>query len=160
MKQQLSSMASELARKAESLGMPMPSLDEAVAASRPPRWTSSSSDLNVADRDLEKDGGPGAADGAIAATGAKARKGSGGATQNGEAQAAAGHAATHAGSDEEHPLTPGAAGPAAGGASRSVKPGNNMEGNGEKLAKALKQSKAGSPQPGNRWPRPRRSWRI
>jgi hypothetical protein len=53
-RQQMSQMASELARKAESLGMPMPSLDEAVAALNNAQVEQFLKDLNVAEQDLQK----------------------------------------------------------------------------------------------------------
>lgn len=53
-RQQMSQMAGELARKAESLGMPMPSLDEAVAALNNAQVEQFLKDLNVAEQDLQK----------------------------------------------------------------------------------------------------------
>ncbi|MCW5557164.1 MAG: hypothetical protein KIT22_04935 [Verrucomicrobiae bacterium] len=54
LKQQLSSMASDLARKAESLGMPLPNLDDAVAALQSSQMDQFLKELEFADRDLEK----------------------------------------------------------------------------------------------------------
>jgi hypothetical protein len=53
-RQQMSQMANELARKAESLGMPLPSLDEAVAALNNAQVEQFLKDLNVAEQDLQK----------------------------------------------------------------------------------------------------------
>ncbi len=53
-RQQLAQMASELARKAESLGMPLPSLDEAIAALNSAQAEQFLKDLNRADQDLQK----------------------------------------------------------------------------------------------------------
>jgi len=54
LKQQLSSMASDLARKAESLGMPLPDLDDAIAALQSSQIDQFLKELEFADRDLEK----------------------------------------------------------------------------------------------------------
>lgn len=51
---ELSKAAAELARKAESMGMPMPSLDEAVAALNAAQVEQFLKDLNVAEQDLQK----------------------------------------------------------------------------------------------------------
>lgn len=53
-KEALAKMASELARKAESMGMPLPSLDEAVAALQNAQVEQFLKDLEVAEHDLEK----------------------------------------------------------------------------------------------------------
>jgi tetratricopeptide (TPR) repeat protein len=53
-KEALAKMASELARKAESMGMPLPSLDEAVAALQNAQVEQFLKDLDVAEHDLEK----------------------------------------------------------------------------------------------------------
>ncbi|MSU35178.1 MAG: hypothetical protein EXS36_08690 [Pedosphaera sp.] len=53
-RQQMAKMASELARKAESLGMPLPSLDEAIAALNSAQAEQFLKDLNIADQDLQK----------------------------------------------------------------------------------------------------------
>lgn len=50
----LAKAAAELARKAESMGMPMPSLDEAVAALNAANVEQFLKDLNNAERDLQK----------------------------------------------------------------------------------------------------------
>jgi polyhydroxyalkanoate synthesis regulator phasin len=52
--QQLENMANELARKAEALGLPMPSLDEAVAALKGAQVDQFLKDLEIAEKDLEK----------------------------------------------------------------------------------------------------------
>ncbi|MBN8247729.1 MAG: hypothetical protein J0L84_09830, partial [Verrucomicrobia bacterium] len=54
LKQQLASMASDLARKAEAMGMPLPDLDDAVAALQSSQIDQFLKDLESADRDLEK----------------------------------------------------------------------------------------------------------
>lgn len=51
---QLAQMAAELARKAESTGMPLPSLDEAVAALNAAQVEQFLRDLNTAEQDLQK----------------------------------------------------------------------------------------------------------
>ena len=51
-KQQLSTMTSDLARKAEALGAPLPSLDEALAALQSSQVDQFLKELEVADRDL------------------------------------------------------------------------------------------------------------
>lgn len=51
---QLAKAAAELARKAESMGMPLPSLDEAVAALNAAQVEQFLKDLNVAEKDLQK----------------------------------------------------------------------------------------------------------
>lgn len=53
-RQQMAQMASELARKAESLGMPLPSLDEAIAALNSAQAEQFLKDLHMADQDLQK----------------------------------------------------------------------------------------------------------
>jgi len=53
-RQQLAQMASELARQAEAMGMPLPSLDEAVAALQNAQVEQFLKDLDVAENDLQK----------------------------------------------------------------------------------------------------------
>ncbi|HRI12279.1 MAG TPA: hypothetical protein PLX89_04670 [Verrucomicrobiota bacterium] len=52
--EQLQNMANELAKKAEALGLPMPSLDEAVAALKGAQVDQFLKDLEIAEKDLEK----------------------------------------------------------------------------------------------------------
>jgi len=54
LQQKLASMASDLARKAEAMGMPLPDLDDAVAALQSSQIDQFLKDLESADRDLEK----------------------------------------------------------------------------------------------------------
>ena len=54
LQQQLAAMASDLARKAEALGLPLPSLDEAVAALQSSQIDQFLRDLKTAENDLEK----------------------------------------------------------------------------------------------------------
>lgn len=53
-KQQMANMTSDLARKAEAMGLPLPSLDEAIAALNSSQVDQFLKDLEMADRDLAK----------------------------------------------------------------------------------------------------------
>ena len=146
MKQQLSSMASELARKAESLGMPMPSLDEAVAALQASQVDQFLKDLNVADRDLEKMADLARQMAQLQQQAQKLGKDLAEQLQNGEAQAAASTLERMQELMKNSQLSPQQLAQLQEELERSVKPGEQYGKVGEKLAKALKQSKAGSAQ--------------
>ncbi|MBL9175342.1 MAG: hypothetical protein JNL10_17510 [Verrucomicrobiales bacterium] len=146
MKQQLSSMASELARKAESLGMPMPSLDEAAAALQASQVDQFLKDLNVADRDLEKMADLARQMAQLQQQAQKLGKDLAEQLQNGEAQAAADTLQRMQDLMKNPQLTPEQLAQLQEELGRSVKPGEQYGKVGEKLAKALKQSKAGSTQ--------------
>lgn len=145
-KQQLSSMASDLARKAEALGMPLPSLDEAVAALQSAQVDQFLRDLEVADKDLAKMADLARQMAQLQQQAEKLGKDLAEQLQNGQAQAAVETLQRMQELMKQPGLSEAQLNQLQAELERSVKPGEQYGSVGAQLQKALAQSRRGEAQ--------------
>ena len=142
-RQQMSQMANELARKAESLGMPMPSLDEAVAALNNAQVEQFLKDLNAAEQDLQKMADMAKMLAQLQQQAEKTGKDLAEQLKNGQAQAAIESLQKMLDQLKQPGLTPEQMAKLAEEINKATKPGEQYGKVGDHLKKALAQSKKG-----------------
>lgn len=144
MKQQMANMTSDLAKKAEAMGMPLPSLDEALAALNASQVDQFLKDLDLANRDLDKMAQLARQMAQLQQQAEKLGKDLAEQLKNGQAQAAVETLRQMQDLMKQPQLTAEQMKQLQDELARAVKPGEQYGKVGEKLAKALKLSKKGS----------------
>ncbi len=133
----LAKMASELARRAESMGLPLPSLDEAVAALQNAQVEQFLKDLEVAENDLEKLADMAKTLAQLQQQAEKMGKDLAEQLRNGQAEAAIESLQKMIDQLQKGQLTPDQTARLADEIQRAVKPGDQLGKTGEHLQKAL-----------------------
>lgn len=144
-KQQMANMASDLARKAEAMGLPLPSLDEAIAALNSTGVDQFLKDLEMASRDLEKMADLARQMAQLQQQAEKLGKDLAEQLQNGQAQAAVETLRQMQDLLKQPQLSAEQMKKLQDELARAVKPGEQYGKVGEKLQTAMKQARDGSP---------------